>query len=144
MKPIIVAGIGTGVGKTVVSAILCTLLSADYWKPVETGEEKDSQIIKKCVSFETQKIYHPCYSLKAPLSPHTSPKLEGIKIDLSAFKLPKNSNPLIIESTGGILVPLTLNVHTFDLFSKWDACWIVVSQHSLGSINHTLLTLDYL
>jgi dethiobiotin synthetase len=134
MDKIIVAGIGTDVGKTVASAILATSLQGEYWKPVQCGT-KDSEKIKKW------KIpFHPStYSLKAPVSPHIAGK-----IDLKKIVLPKTSRPLIIESAGGIFVPLTESALSFDLFKSWNCQWVVVSRHYLGSINHTLLTLDAL
>lgn len=139
MNKMIVAGIGTGAGKTVVSAILTTLFEGDYWKPIECGES-DSALLKQWLPKHV--IYPPAYSLKAPLSPHHAARLENIAIE--DVILPKTTRPLIIESVGGILVPLSNNKTTLDLFQCWNCKWIVVSRHYLGSINHTLMTLETL
>lgn len=142
-RNIIVAGIGTHVGKTVVSAILTTALKADYWKPIECGDS-DTATMQRLLD-PTQHILHPpAYSFKIPASPHHAARLEKKIIDLSKIAPPQTERPLIIESVGGLYVPLNLATHTLDLFKKWQAQWIVVSKHYLGSINHTLLTLEAL
>lgn len=137
MQRIIVAGIGTEVGKTVVSAILTTLLDGEYWKPIQCGDEGIAPLIK-------QRIHPPAYSLKAAVSPHHAARLENISICPELIQLPETTRPLIIESVGGIFVPLSKKILTIDLFEKWKARWVVVSRHYLGSINHTLLTLEAL
>lgn len=142
MKRIIVAGCGTDVGKTVVSAILATALEADYWKPIQSGPEPDTETVKKLIVHE--RIHPATYTLKAPLSPHHAARLENVEIDVSRIVPPITDNTLIIESVGGVMVPLTLERHTLDLFATWNATWIVVSKFYLGSINHTLLTLEAL
>lgn len=139
MNKIVVAGIGTGVGKTVVSAILTALFEGEYWKPIECGES-DSALLKQWLP--KQVIYPPVYCLKAPLSPHHAARLENIAIE--DMTPPKTTRPLIIESVGGILVPLSNKKTTLDFFQSWDCKWIVVSRHYLGSINHTLMTLEIL
>lgn len=138
MDRIIVAGIGTDVGKTVVSAILAHQLSADYWKPVECGGS-DSQTIRELIG---SRVHPPAYSFKAPLSPHAAARLENKEIGTIA--IPATKKPLIIEGVGGIFVPLTNSLLSIDLFKTWPAKWIIVSRHYLGSINHTLLTLHAL
>lgn len=140
MKRIIVAGAGTGVGKTVVSAILAQLLRADYWKPIECGKS-DTRTVQKWL---TSNIHRPAYVLKAPLSPHQAARMENIHIDIDRIQMPHVTGPLIIETVGGVFTPLQENLVSLDLFKKWDAEWVVVSQHYLGSINHTLLTLEVL
>lgn len=146
MSRFIVAGIGTGVGKTVVSAILTTYLQGEYWKPIQCGDEEDSDtaLIKKLIDTAICSIHEPAYSLKAPLSPHHAARLENISIHLEKIRPPQTTRPLIIESAGGIFVPLTTKILSFDVFKTWNIPWIVVSRHYLGSINHTLLTLDAL
>lgn len=140
MDKIIVAGIGTDVGKTIVSAILTTCLHGEYWKPVQCGSDNDSDTLKKW----RIPVHESTYSLKAPLSPHHAASLENISICLERIVPPITTRPLIIESAGGIFVPLTEKILSFDLFRTWDASWVVVSRHYVGSINHTLLTLDAL
>lgn len=145
MNRFIIAGIGTEVGKTVVSAIFTTLFSADYWKPIESGEnDLDSHVIKELIEPSKHRIYPPTYSFKNPLSPHHAARLENIHIDLQKIIPPKTERPLIIEMAGGIFVPLNLESLTIELFQPWTDKWIVVSKHYLGSINHTLLTIEAL
>lgn len=140
-----ITGIGTGIGKTIVSAILTEKLKADYWKPVQSGDLdiSDSLFVKHLVSPET--VIHPeSYRLSQPLSPHLSAKLDGIKISLDAIKIPQTNNHLIIEGAGGLMVPLNDNELILHLIKSLKAKVIVVSQNYLGSINHTLLTLEVL
>lgn len=143
MKRIIVAGIGTGVGKTVVSAIVATALEADYWKPVQCGEE-DSTIMKRMLDPFKHTIHPTAYTFKAPLSPHHAAALEKVYIDCNSIRPPSTRKSLVIEGVGGVLVPLTLKTYTLELFKTWNCSWIIVSHHYLGSINHTLLTLEVL
>lgn len=142
MPNIIVTGIGTSVGKTVASGILVNALKGEYWKPVQCGPKHDAHLIRKWNP--AVRIHPSCYSLKAPLSPHHAARLEGMNMDFTEMQLPQSSAPLIIESAGGILVPFSLTTCFLDYFRKWQALWVVVSRHYLGSINHTLLTLEIL
>ncbi len=142
MHKIIVAGISTDVGKTVVSAILATLFNADYWKPIQCGEISDSDVMKSLL--DSNKIHSSAYTLKAPLSPHHAARLDNISINIDQIIPPKTNKTLIIEGAGGIFVPVTLEKTTFDLFKQWKCTWIIVSKHYLGSINHTLLTINAL
>jgi dethiobiotin synthetase len=146
MKKIIVAGCGTGVGKTLVSAILVSALKGAYWKPVQCGEacseDSDTGLVRNLCG--AAKIYPPVYDLKAPVSPHHAARLENTRIETARIIPPVTTLPLIIESVGGVLVPLNQKELTQDLFSSWEAIWFVVSRHYLGSINHTLLTLEIL
>lgn len=142
MDRIMVAGIGTDVGKTVVSAILTTLLKGEYWKPIECGyDNSDTETMKQWIK---NTIHPPAYSFKAPLSPHHAARLENVSIQMDSIILPNTKRPLIIEGVGGILVPLTTGTTTMDLFKKWDCQWVIVSKHYLGSINHTLMTIEVL
>lgn len=146
MFKLMVAGSGTDVGKTVVSAILATLLDGDYWKPIQCGNEENSDtvIIKNFINTKRHFVHTPAYSLKAPLSPHHAARLENTSIVLDAIRLPQTERSLIIEGVGGIFVPLTTKVLTIDLFKSWNCRWVVVSRHYVGSINHTLLTIETL
>lgn len=146
MHKIMVAGIGTDVGKTIVSAILTTLLKGDYWKPIQCGNEEnsDTATMKRWLDTTGHSIHSPTYSLKAPLSPHHAARLENTLIRLDSIILPQTTRPLIIEGVGGIFVPLTSKISSLDLFKSWDCQWVVVSRYYLGSINHTLLTLEVL
>ena len=143
MKTIFVAGISTDVGKTVVCAILTTLLQGDYWKPIQCGQW-DTDIMSTLVDTKKHCIFPSSYSLKAPFSPHHAARLEGVSIDVGSITPPHTKHPLVIEGCGGIFVPLTTKILSLDLFSSWECKWVVVSKHHLGCINHTLLTIDAL
>jgi dethiobiotin synthetase len=146
MPRILVAGSGTEVGKTVVSAILTTMLQADYWKPIQCGDEEhsDTRMMKKWIDTKKHRIHQPSYSFKNPLSPHHAAKLENRVIDYETIQPPLTRRLLIIEGVGGIFVPLTNKILTLDIFKSWNCQWVIVSKHYLGSINHTLLTIDAL
>ena len=141
-KPLFVTGIGTGIGKTVVSAILVEKLNADYWKPIQSGDldKSDSLSVKNLISNTVTKIHPESYRLTQPFSPHKSAAIDGISIDPNAIHLPQTNNVLIIEGAGGLMVPLNSNFLMIDLIKKLDAEVILVSQNYLGSINHTLLS----
>jgi dethiobiotin synthetase len=141
-----VTGIGTGVGKSVMSALLCEALEADYWKPVQAGELEftDTDFVRSLVS-SNSRIFHPeAYRLPYPLSPHASAERAGIEIDPKSIRSPETSNKLIIEGAGGLMVPLNRNTLYIDLLSEMNTEVILVSQHYLGSINHTLLSAESL
>lgn len=141
-----ITGIGTGIGKTITSAILTEKLKADYWKPIQSGDldVSDSLLIKNLIS-NTQTVIHPeSYRLGQPLSPHLSARIDGIEISLENIKVPESNNSLIIEGAGGLMVPLNNNELILDLIKNLAAKLIIVSQNYLGSINHTLLTLEVL
>lgn len=144
-KRYFVTGIGTGVGKTLVSGLLCQYLKADYFKPVQTGypPDRDREWIKHIVDFPI--ITHPeNYLLKIPASPHLSAKREGVQISLQNIFLPETKNNLIIEGAGGLLVPLNKNYYMADLIRHFDAECILVISSYLGCINHSLLSLFYI
>ncbi|WP_316839659.1 dethiobiotin synthase [Pedobacter gandavensis] len=141
-----ITGIGTGIGKTIVSAILTQKLQADYWKPIQSGDldQSDSLSIQNLIS-NTKTIIHPeQYKLSRPLSPHLSARLDGIEINAQALVLPKTDNHLVIEGAGGLMVPINEKELIMDMIPVLNAKVIVVSQNYLGSINHTLLTLEVL
>jgi dethiobiotin synthetase len=141
-----VTGIGTGIGKTIVSAILTEHLEADYWKPVQAGDldQSDSLKVKSLISNSHTTIHPECYQLTQPMSPHASAKLDHIEIQISNFKLPETKRPLIVEGAGGLMVPLNENDLIMDLISFLKLEVILISQNYLGSINHTLLTVNTL
>lgn len=146
MQNLIVAGIGTSVGKTVVSAILVKMLEADYWKPISCGAEKDrdEHHIRNLVA-EPDLCCHPeSYHFSAALSPHHAASLEGVNPLPSKMIPPQSSKRIVIESAGGVLVPLNNTQMIVDVFCKWNFPWVLVSRHYLGSINHTLLTIEAL
>ncbi|TSD66788.1 dethiobiotin synthase [Inquilinus sp. KBS0705] len=145
-KPLFVTGIGTGIGKTVVSAILVEHLKADYWKPIQSGDLDDSDTKKvKSLVTNSVSVFHPeAYTLTQPYSPHKSAALDGISIDERQIILPQTDNHLIIEGAGGLMVPLNNHFLMIDLIKQLGAEVILVSQNYLGSINHTLLSIDTL
>lgn len=145
-KTIFVTGIGTGIGKTIVSAALVEKLKADYWKPVQSGDLNNSDTITvKSLTTNTVSVFHPeTYKLTQPFSPHKSAAIDGIKIDQNKIMLPKTSNTLIIEGAGGLMVPLKDKFLMIDLIKQLNAEVILVSRNYLGSINHTLLSIDAL
>jgi len=139
-----VTAIGTDCGKTFFSAILCEALQADYWKPVQAGLPRDADTVKNLLTNSVSKIQHETYLLKTPASPHAAAKLDGVTIELGNFKMPETKKNLVIEGAGGCLVPLNNRDYVIELAKKFDAEVILVSQLYLGSINHTLLSADYL
>lgn len=146
MKPLFVTGIDTGIGKTVISAILVEKLEADYWKPIQSGDldASDTMTVQSLVS-NTRSRFHPeTYRLNRPVSPHRAAADDKVVIDLNDFRLPETSHPLIIEGAGGVMVPLNRQHLMIDLIATLGAEVIVVSKNYLGSINHTLLTLQAL
>ncbi|MCD8408027.1 dethiobiotin synthase [Tenacibaculum dicentrarchi] len=146
MKKYFITGISTEVGKTVVSAIFTEALKADYWKPIQAGEleDSDSHKIKKFISNKKTIIHPNSYALKTPMSPHAAAEIDNITIDLAKIIEPKTDNKnLVIEGAGGIFVPLN-NTDTILDIIKPTYKVIVVSRHYLGSINHTLLTINLL
>jgi len=145
-KPIFITGIGTDVGKTIVSAVLVEKFKTDYWKPVQSGDLANSDTIKvQSLVSNTRSVFHPeAYRLTQPFSPHKSADLDKIAIKLDGFVLPQTTNRLIIEGAGGLMVPLNNKDMIIDLIKKLDAEVVLVSRNYLGSINHTLLSVDAL
>jgi dethiobiotin synthetase len=141
-KPLFVTGIGTGIGKTIISAILVEKLKADYWKPIQSGDLHDSDTLKvKSLVSNGRSVFHPeAYRLSQPYSPHKSAALDHIVIERSKITLPKTQNKLIIEGAGGLMVPLADNYLMIDLIKQLNAEVVLISQFYLGSINHTLLS----
>jgi dethiobiotin synthetase len=141
-----ITGIGTEIGKTVVSAIVTEYLQADYWKPVQSGDLHwtDTMKVQSLIS-NTKSVFHPeRHRLNAPLSPHASAALDGVQIKLSDFTLPHTSNHLVVEGAGGLMVPLNEHDVLLDLIQQLQIPVILVSRNYLGSINHTLLSFDAL
>lgn len=142
MRKIFVTGIGTDVGKTVVSAVLTEGLKADYWKPIQTGTAfgSDTEKIKRLVTNGVSRIHPEAYRFDAYVSPHAAAASEGKEIDFDSIVLPQTDNTLIIEGAGGLLVPINKKYFMIDLIKKLDVETVLVSQNYLGNINHTLLS----
>jgi dethiobiotin synthetase len=142
----IIAGIGTEIGKTFISSILTEALQADYWKPIQSGalDFTDTDTVRSLIS-NTKTVFHPeVYRLNEPMSPHAAAAIDGVKIELSKFELPQTDNHLIVELAGGIMVPLNDRETNIDLIKKLNIPVILISKNYLGSINHTLLSVEVL
>lgn len=140
-----VTGTSTEVGKTIAAAIVVEALEADYWKPVQAGdlEHSDSHKVAALISNSKTTIHPNSYALKTPMSPHAAAEIDGITIALNTIKPPPTKNVLVVEGAGGLLVPLNNTDTILDLITPAYKV-IVVSRHYLGSINHSLLTLEKL
>ena len=137
-----ITAIGTDSGKSVISALLTHALGYSYWKPVQAGEPTDSDFIRKMVP--NAKVYPEIYKLETPCSPHEAARIDNVLISLDQFVVPQDEN-LIIEGAGGVLVPLNEEGDLMiDLIDTLQTECVVVSNHYLGSINHTLLTIKAL
>lgn len=138
-----ITGISTDVGKTIASAIITEALEADYWKPVQAGDldNSDSHKIQSYITNDKSVIHENSYKLNTPSSPHFAAEKDGITIDIKNIVEPKTKNHLVIEGAGGVLVPLNSSDFVIDLVQP-DYKIIIVSRHYLGSINHTLLTIE--
>jgi len=144
-KRYVVTGIGTDVGKTVVSAIIAQALEADYWKPIQSGEleNSDSHKIDRLTN-DNVHILSERYRLTEPLSPHASAAIDGVHLQLSELTLPETNRNLLVEGAGGLMVPINDTDLLIDAFKQWNLPVIIVSRHYVGSINHTLLTIEAL
>lgn len=140
MKPLIVTGTDTGIGKSIVSAGLTMALNAAYWKPVQSGleDETDSDLVARLTG---ARILPEGYRLPLPASPHLSAEDAGVEIDLETLTLPKVDGSLVVEGAGGVMVPLTRQHFYLDLFARWQAPIVLVARTQLGTINHTTLSL---
>lgn len=145
MQRIFVTGISTEVGKTIASAIITEALEADYWKPIQAGDldKSDSHKVADLISNSKTEIHKSSYKLQTPMSPHAAANIDGIHIDTKKIVAPSTKNYLVIEGAGGLLVPLNDSDTILDIIMP-NYKVIVVSRHYLGSINHTLLTVNWL
>lgn len=144
-KRYFITGIGTEVGKTVVSAIVTEALQADYWKPIQAGDldNSDTHKVQKLISNKKTQFHPNAYSLNTPMSPHAAAEIDGVKIQVNDIKVPQTEGDLVVEGAGGLLVPMNDKETIIDLISKDDSV-VLVSRHYLGSINHTLLSIEAL
>ena len=139
-----VTGIGTDVGKTVVSAVLVEALKSDYWKPIQCGYPRDTEMVQSLVSNSLSQFHPETYLLEEPASPHQAAYNQGLSLSLNDFVLPDTNRDLVIEGAGGIMVPINDHEFIVDLISKLSNKTLLVANLYLGSINHTLLTVDAL
>lgn len=146
----IITGTDTDIGKTVVAAMLTLALGASYWKPIQSGIEGgvDTKTVQKMTGLPAERFLPESYVLSEPLSPHRSAELDDVKIDVDGLKIPETDEPLIIEGAGGLMVPLSRENLLINLFRKWNESEripvILVARTGLGTINHTLLSLEAL
>lgn len=140
MKPLVVTGTDTGVGKSIIAAGLTAALGAAYWKPVQSGleDETDSALVARLTGVTP---LPETYRLPLPASPHLSAEAAGVEIDLAKLALPEIDGPLVVEGAGGVMVPLTRRHFYLDLFARWQAPIVLVARTQLGTINHTTLSL---
>ncbi|MBM1104860.1 dethiobiotin synthase [Aurantibacter crassamenti] len=145
MKRIFITGISTDVGKTIASAIIVEALEADYWKPVQAGDldATDSDSIRGLITNSKTVIHESSYELTTAMSPHAAAEIDGIRIEHSNIIEPQTENSLVIEGAGGLLVPLNEEETVLDIIMP-NYKVIVVSRHYLGSINHSLMTINWL
>lgn len=148
LPPIIfVTGTDTGIGKTVVSALLTAGLEASYWKPIQSGldEETDTEFVQRVAEVPQAKIIPEGIRLNEPLSPHASAEIDGVSISLDDFDIPDfKSEHLVIEGAGGLLVPLNDKDMIIDLIEKLEVPVLLVVRSELGTLNHTFLSLEAL
>lgn len=144
-KQYIITGIGTDVGKTVVSAVVAEALQATYWKPVQAGDLDNSDSIKIERLTKNVTVLPEAFRLTEPMSPHAAADIDGVNISAEDLSLPSIEGNFIVEGAGGLMVPINSEGFLYaDAFEKWNLPTIVVSRHYLGSINHTLMTLEIL
>jgi dethiobiotin synthetase len=143
-QPIVVTGTDTGIGKTVFAAALTGALDGYYWKPVQSGlaEETDSETVGRLSGLAADRILPERYRLRTPASPHLSAHIDGVEIDAKRLDPPATSRPLVVEGAGGLLVPLTREVTYIDVFARWHAPLVLCARTTLGTINHTLLSVE--
>jgi dethiobiotin synthase len=148
-EKIFITGTDTGVGKTFAAAVLMAGLDGEYWKPVQSGLEEitDTDWVKEKTGLPQSRFHAEAYRLREAMSPHASAAKEGIRIDLERFPAPRMEDPsrtLIVEGAGGIMVPLNERHFMLDLMRRLDFPVLLVASSRLGTINHTLLTVDKL
>ncbi|MEQ8824587.1 MAG: dethiobiotin synthase [Filomicrobium sp.] len=143
---LVVAGTDTGVGKTVFSAALAGALDADYWKPVQSGlaDGTDRECVAELSGLPAEQIFPEVYKLTEPMSPHLAAEIDGVTVDAVRLVPPQTERPLVIELAGGLLVPLNNDDLQVDVVAGWAAPVVLVARTALGTINHSLLSLEAL
>jgi dethiobiotin synthetase len=145
LNSIAIAGIHTGIGKTIASAVIAEAIGADYWKPVQAGlEERDTHTVRELISNGVKRVHGEAILLSRPISPHAAAAVDGIDIDYKTFEWPQTDKTLLVETAGGILSPISANGTMADFITHYNMPAILVSQNYLGSINHTLMSIEVL
>lgn len=142
----VITGTDTGIGKTIFSAALTAALDGYYWKPVQSGldEETDSETVRRLGRIAPERILPEAYRLRTPASPHLSARIDAVTIQPERLSPPAVDRPLVIEGAGGLMVPLTERTVFADVFAYWRIPLILCARTGLGTINHTLLSLEAL
>lgn len=142
----IITGTDTDVGKTIFSSMLMLALQASYWKPIQCGvaDGVDTKIVQRYTGLPDERFFPEKYIFSESLSPHIASEMDGVKIDLNALELPDCDGPLLVEGAGGLMVPLTRENLQINQFKKWNLPVILCARTGLGTINHTLLSLEAL
>ena len=140
-----VTGTDTDVGKTIFSAALSGALNATYWKPIQAGtlDQSDSSTVRNLSGLPAEQVLGEAYRLSTPCSPHRAAEIDGLEIDPDSLRLP-DADPLVVEGAGGLLVPVTRKVLVIDLVSEWHLPVVLVARTNLGTINHSLLSIEAL
>ena len=143
---LVVCGTDTDVGKTVVSAWLVQGLKAHYWKPVQSGLDGggDRQRVQTLLNLSTDRILPEAFAFQQPVSPHWAAELDGVVLDPDALNRPRIDHPLVVETAGGLMVPLTRQWLQIDQLQRWQLPIVLVARSGLGTLNHTLLSLEAL
>jgi dethiobiotin synthetase len=146
MRRYIVTGTDTGIGKTVFAAGLTGHLNARYWKPVQAGleDESDSAVVARLSGLGPDCLLPEAYRLQAPCSPHQAAATDGVVITPEQLGLPEHAGALVVEGAGGLMVPLSPTLLTVDMFARWGLPVILVARTTLGTINHSLLSIEAL
>jgi dethiobiotin synthetase len=149
MTALVITGTDTGIGKTVVAAMLTLALDAVYWKPVQAGaaDGTDAATVAAITGLGPDRFILERYLLSRPLSPHRAAELDGVEIDLHSLVLPGSApggHPLVVEGAGGVMVPLTRRTLYIDIFQRWGAPVVLCARTALGTINHVLLSVEAL
>lgn len=148
MKNIIIAGTDTGIGKTICSALFMSVFEGTYFKPIQSGciEDNDTETVKEISELSKEHFLKEKYLLKQPLSPHRAAELDNVKININELVLPDDTifKPLITELAGGLMVPVNRNTLTIDVIKNWDTSVVLCARCGLGTINHTLLSIEAL
>jgi dethiobiotin synthetase len=146
-RRVVVTGTDTGIGKTVFAAGLADLLDACYWKPIQSGleGEADSQVVGRLGGLSSKRILSECYRLRTPVAPHQSAAIDGVRIEIDRLAVPDTGGrPLVIEGAGGLMVPLDPSTLYIDVFARWRLPVVLCARTSLGTINHSLLSIEAL
>tara|TARA_R110001599_G_scaffold184627_5_gene378576 strand:- start:17680 stop:18297 length:618 start_codon:yes stop_codon:yes gene_type:complete len=146
-KEFFITGTDTGIGKTLVSGMLMSALDATYWKPIQAGldEETDTEFVQRVSEADPSRIIPERYRLETPMSPHAAADIDGVKISLNDFELPEyDTKHLIVEGAGGLIVPINWEHTVLDMIEQLNIPGLLVARSSLGTLNHTLLSLKAL